>query len=198
MEYTIENFVGVFHNAVRPEYCEEVIEFFESVDGLGGVYSRQDGENISSSLKENDIFHTDDKMPKNIFNSSFKLMIPFVEACDEAYTLYRKKFGVLNEFPRHRISPSIQMQRVKPTQGYHVWHCENSALALSNRIMVPILYLNDVEEGGETEFLYQSMRISPKKGTLVLFPAGFTHTHRGNPPLKGYKYFITSWIHLID
>jgi hypothetical protein len=64
--------------------------------------------------------------------------------------------------------------------------------------MVPMLYLNDVEEGGETEFLYQSMRISPKQGTLVLFPAAFTHTHRGNPPLKGDKYFITSWIQFIE
>jgi hypothetical protein len=41
------------------------------------------------------------------------------------------------------------------------------------------------------------MRIAPKMGTLVLFPASFTHTHRGNPPLSGEKYFITSWLQFV-
>jgi len=38
------------------------------------------------------------------------------------------------------------------------------------------------------------MRVKPKKGRLILFPAGFTHTHRGNPPLDGEKYIITGWV----
>jgi|694.fasta_scaffold00600_74 hypothetical protein len=198
MKHEIKDFIGVFHDVVSEEYCKEVIEFFEHVDELGGVYSRQDQEPVSSIIKDNNIFHTDDKCPSMVFHSLFRLMKPFVKACDESYALYRKKYGIMEEFPSHRISPSIQMQRVRPTQGYHVWHCENSCLAFGHRILVPILYLNDVAEGGETEFLYQSMRIAPKRGTLVLFPAAFTHTHRGNPPLSGDKYFITSWIQFVE
>ena len=57
-----------------------------------------------------------------------------------------------------------------------------------------MIYLNDVEEGGETEFLYQSIRVAPKAGTLLIWPAGFTHTHRGNPPLSGDKYIATGWV----
>jgi hypothetical protein len=57
-----------------------------------------------------------------------------------------------------------------------------------------IIYLNDVEDGGETEFIYQSTRVKPKKGTVVIAPSSFTHTHRGNPPLNGEKYIFTSWI----
>ena len=66
-----------------------------------------------------------------------------------------------------------------------------------NRIMAWMIYLNDVEDGGETEFLYQSMRVKPKQGTLVLWPAHFTHMHRGNPPLSGEKYIMTSWLEFI-
>jgi hypothetical protein len=62
------------------------------------------------------------------------------------------------------------------------------------RLLAWSLYLNDVDEGGETEFLYQSMRIKPKMGTFVLWPAFFTHTHRGNPPLSGLKYIATGWV----
>jgi hypothetical protein len=63
-----------------------------------------------------------------------------------------------------------------------------------NRIMAFMLYLNDVEVGGETEFLYQKTRIKPQKDRLVIWPAGYTHPHRGNPPLSNEKYIITGWI----
>jgi len=66
-------------------------------------------------------------------------------------------------------------------------------MELSNRLLTRMVYLNDVEEGGETEFLYQSMRVKPKQGTLVIWPAAFTHTHRGNPPLSNSKYIVTGW-----
>ena len=65
-------------------------------------------------------------------------------------------------------------------------------------MVVATLYLNTVEEGGETEFLYQSMRVSPVQGTMLLWPAPWTQTHRGNPPLKGTKYIITTWLEFID
>ena len=60
--------------------------------------------------------------------------------------------------------------------------------------MVVIIYLNDGYGGGETEFLYQSLRIEPKMGKVIIFPAGWTHTHRGNPPIGGNKYILTSWV----
>jgi hypothetical protein len=56
-----------------------------------------------------------------------------------------------------------------------------------------MVYLNDVQNGGETEFLYQSLRIKPTKGTAIVWPSEFTHTHRGNPPLSNNKFIITSW-----
>jgi hypothetical protein len=65
-------------------------------------------------------------------------------------------------------------------------------------LLLAIGYLNDVEEGGETEFLYQGVRVKPKKGTIILCPAAFTHTHRGNPPLSGDKYIINTWVQYID
>jgi hypothetical protein len=195
--HEIKDFIGIFHNVVNEDYCKEVIRFFNEVDGLGGVYNRQKNSTTPSTKKDNDIFHTDDPCAPQVFNAMFYLMRPFVDAVDVAYKTYREKYGILEELSPHRISSQIQMQRVRPGQGYHIWHCESGEFALCTRLLVPILYLNDVTEGGETEFLYQSMRIAPKMGTLVLFPASFTHTHRGNPPLSGEKYFITSWLQFV-
>ena len=86
-----------------------------------------------------------------------------------------------------------KLQKTKPSGGYHIWHHEQSTLNSAERVLTWTIYLNDVEEGGETEFLYQSKRIKAKKGKILIFPAAFTHTHRGNPPLSGDKYILTGW-----
>ena len=68
-----------------------------------------------------------------------------------------------------------------------------------SRSLAWIIYLNDVPEGeGETEFLYQGLRVTPKQGTLVMWPAQFTHTHRGNPVYNCTKYIATGWIEYAD
>ena len=66
------------------------------------------------------------------------------------------------------------------------------------RIATLLLYLNDVDEGGETEFLNQHLRIRPKCGRLVICPAFWTHFHRGNPPINGVKYMINGWMEFVD
>jgi hypothetical protein len=81
--------------------------------------------------------------------------------------------------------------------GYHIWHSEDGDKNFAFRVGVYILYLNDVAEGGETEFLYLSKRIAPKKGRLIIFPPNYPWTHRGNPPLSGEKYILTGWTEFI-
>jgi len=63
-----------------------------------------------------------------------------------------------------------------------------------NRFIVISLYLNTIEKGGETEFLDQGLRVEAVKNRFVMFPATYTHVHRGNPPLSGTKYIITGWV----
>ena len=89
----------------------------------------------------------------------------------------------------------MKIQKTKPTEGYHIWHQEqgNTYETLS-RAFVWTVYLNDINEGGETEFLHFSKRVTPKTGRIVIWPAGFPYYHRGNPPLKGEKYILTSWM----
>ena len=64
----------------------------------------------------------------------------------------------------------------------------------SIRILNFLCYLNTVDEGGETELLYYPKRIKAEAGKLLLMPAGYTHTHRGNPPLSNDKYILTGWV----
>jgi hypothetical protein len=96
---------------------------------------------------------------------------------------------------------TINLQRyARGVGGYHLWHSENHprvddpGCEALHRTLLFMYYLNDVEEGGETEFLYQGRRLRPTRGQLVVAPSGFTHTHRGNIPLSADKYILTSWV----
>ncbi|MBT0586859.1 2OG-Fe(II) oxygenase [Alteromonas sp. SM 2104] len=82
--------------------------------------------------------------------------------------------------------------------GYPYWHSEVYPQAPHNealhRTMLFMFYLNDVSEGGTTDFVYQNRSIQPKKGRMVIAPAYFTHTHRGSMPISNDKYILTSWV----
>jgi len=90
---------------------------------------------------------------------------------------------------------TIKIQKTLPGGGYHIWHIERGHKEFScKRALVWTVYLNDIKEGGETEFLYQKCRFKPEKNTMLVWPAQFTHVHRGNPPLSNDKYIITGWV----
>lgn len=82
--------------------------------------------------------------------------------------------------------------------GYPYWHSEVYPQAPHNealhRVLLFMFYLNDVEDGGETEFYYQDKAVKPKAGRMVIAPAYFTHTHRGQIPRSNDKYILTSWL----
>lgn len=63
-----------------------------------------------------------------------------------------------------------------------------------HRVLLWMFYLNDISIGGETEFYFQQRKLQPQQGALIIAPAGFTHTHRGNRPKSDDKYIFTSWL----
>ena len=88
-----------------------------------------------------------------------------------------------------------KLQRTPPGGGYHYWHHEHeNDLNAGNTLLAWMVYLNDVGDGGDTEFLYQKKKFRPNKSSLLVWPSGFTHQHRGNPPLSNDKYIATGWI----
>lgn len=94
---------------------------------------------------------------------------------------------------------AINLQRYTAGRGgYPYWHCElyprDANAETLHRHLLWTVYLNDGFDEGETEFLYQRRKVSPKTGSLLIAPAAFTHTHRGNRPLGGDKVIATSWV----
>ena len=92
------------------------------------------------------------------------------------------------------------MQKYNKNEGKFVYHDDFSILndLKIHRVITYLWYLNNVDEGGTTEFLGGKLHIKPEKGKLVLFPASWCFPHRGNVPISNDKYIITGWFYEED
>lgn len=199
IEASISNFVGVFDNAFDEAWCNKMIDFFEYRKNLTGTILRGNRITQDESVAIGHQYDFDEmKDYPQIQDIYTSYMIPdmfreFQETMwNKCYPLYKTQYPFLEDVGKHEIS-FLKVQKTLPAQGYHWFHCESSNAHSAKRLLVVCVYLNTIEKGGETEFLYQSQRIEPVVGRLVIFPAAFTHTHRGNPPLSGDKYILTTW-----
>ena len=184
-----ENFIEVY-NLFDKDFCDFAINCFEDAnkhkltknrEEVG--YNKSDADDLAFGAlgKELPLEHSTQEL-------SDRFLPHFHNAVQQYCAKYSQLQGALIN------SYSIKMQKTEPGQGYHVWHCEAGDRNNANRVMAWAAYLNDNFEAGETEFLYQQYRYTPKMGDLIIFPAGFTHVHRGNPPINGTKYIITGWL----
>lgn len=192
MNFTQEDFIGVFDNVLNESQCNNLIQYFEQLQSLNLVYNRQqanDGFRHEKSDKTAFLLETNTlSLTKN--NPAIKEFLDNFWQCYKAYAEY---FSVLQISEVHGIK-NMRLQKTSPGEGYHNWHYESSDSNTAFRLIAWSLYLNDIEEGGETEFLYLRKRLKCKQGTVLIWPAAFTHTHRGNPPLNKEKYLLTGWL----
>ena len=198
MTYELTDFIGVFHNIVSKEYCDKVIAHYERMNSLGNTFTRQQDENVEKNKKDTYTYSLENESDPVVVGENSQIAKGFSEAVWLGHNIYQDNYGTLQSLAKYKLSETIKIQKTIPTGGYHLWHCEQASIVSGRRLMLAILYLNTVEDGGETEFLYQRKRVSAQAGTLMLCPAGFTHTHRGNPPLSGDKYIMNTWLEFIN
>ena len=191
MNVRIEDFVGIYENAFPKEFCDKVIAYFEDADKAGLTLSRREQDGISALKKDDVQLYGHDE--HNLHNTTTLLGEFNNIFWGQVYPNYVTNFEVIEGADKH-TNYTFKIQKTRIGAGYHMWHHEDSSRGTCQRVLVWLVYLNDVHEGGETEFLYYPKRIKPKTGTMLLWPAGFTHTHRGNPPISNTKYIITGWI----
>tara|TARA_R110000803_G_scaffold177840_1_gene240254 strand:+ start:711 stop:1271 length:561 start_codon:yes stop_codon:yes gene_type:complete len=181
----VPDFIGVYDNVLSGEDCQEIIERMHDMSekGYGETRPEPAFEMADESFRNEQSAFLSGEQSQNVFKALW----------NHGYDSYAKEFDILKRFAKHEVW-QIKGQITKPGQGYHAWHCEAMDMQSSVRLLSYILYLNDIEEGGETEFLYYKKRIKPKAGTLLVFPAYFTHTHRGNTNLSNKnKVVLTGW-----
>ena len=196
MKYEIQDFIGVFSDVYPEGFCEHLISEFDRNESLGVGSNRKDSEGANKHLKNDyQIFSNG----KNINFEEFKeknTVDMFFKGLQHCFQAYSSEISVIKD--NDIRCNNMKMQKTSSGGGYHVWHGEQGNGDSARRGLVYMLYLNTLplEANGETEFLYQQRRINPVENTMVLWPAAFTHAHRGNPVYgDNTKYIVTGWFY---
>lgn len=200
------DFIEVHDKTISSKDCLGLIVNYENIkeNNLGLIINRQDKEGADPGQKTDHVMSVNDQAllsnftPGLIENLYNEINDKITEYCDKypgmfADDNYKRATGM---HPAQLAGEGSNFQKTEAGEGYHVWHCEAGCSMSSNRALSWLIYLNDFEDdqGGETEFINYNKRIKPQAGRLIIHPAGFTHVHRGNPPLYGAKYVITGWV----
>ena len=85
---------------------------------------------------------------------------------------------------------SICLRKYEKNEGGYYWPHYDAKSSIY-RLLAAIIYLNDVEYGGETEFPVLKRMVVPKRGNLVIFPANFNYWHYGRSSTSDKYILIT-------
>jgi hypothetical protein len=177
------NFIGQYY-LDNLSICDEILEFYnKSNNKIQGATTK----GVDKSIKDSTDVMIDWKKDE--------IALKYVDALDSPTKQYIKEYSYCNKYASWSVIEPINIQHYKPNGGYHVWHTErsNSTHPVASRHLAFMTYLNDVEDGGETEFYYQKLKVKPRKGLTLIWAADWTHTHRGIPSPTEEKYIITGW-----
>jgi len=210
-EIVKNNFIGEFQ--IEDEICDALIEFHKSIDpalpGDTTDFIIQKTVGVSGALYDPTLKDSTDVVIKPVVFQNLK-MVPVdlkahlkilmsywfeLNVCVRKYRdmlCFEETREAISNWETHiNIHDAMVIQHYKPGQGFKAWHTERANVTM-NRSLVYMTYLNDVPDGG-THFYYQDMTVEAKKGKTLIWPADFTHIHKGQISHEHEKYIVTGW-----
>lgn len=176
--------IHIIDNNISPEICNEMIRRFDLDDGVVDGYLGLD-QQVDYDIKRCDELSITGRedwndIDQEIYNSA-------TIAIAEYIPLIKKEYKIDLSFDS---DTGYKIKRYQPKDNYYHWHHDSD---IRSRVISMLWYLNDVDEGGETEFVSGEM-ITPKQGRVVMFPATWSYVHRGLPPISNVKYAMTTFL----
>ena len=193
------NLVSIYDNALTPEECRSMIDYFESSDEYWSL--KQDGmmlgDNIIKEWKDSQdrtmSFFNNGYFQDNLVNQTILKSINFY------IEKYKEENPEVNMLSSWALRNCYNLQKYEPGGGYHKLHCENYNTGdHHSNVLVWMFYLNTVKEGGGTYFSNYDLTINAEEGRLVLWPPYWTHMHKGVVSETSEKYIATGWFCLIE
>jgi prolyl 4-hydroxylase len=182
------NFIGSW--TLDPSICDGIIDHFEKnqqkqAQGVtgGGLLNIEVKNSRDISLTPKEINLPNNEIYKIYFENLF-----------ECYKDYNIQWPFLGSLIKEVNIGSFNVQRYLPGQHFQRIHCERTGIDSLHRLLAFMTYLNDVEEGGSTYFNHYDLDVKPRKGLTLIWPAEWTHSHKGNVLKGGKKYIITGWL----
>ena len=183
------DFIGVYDKVTSSKMCKKIIDFFEDNKDLHirGRYAL--GGNVGIAVDPSIKDSIDIALEFNVDTIPSIIIAKVLNSYTRLYIDTFNSTEIVDEFS---VDMGYNLQKYNPGQGYHLLHCENSGIG-SNRVLAWTLYLNTVTDGGGTYYPEYKKTIDAVEGRLCIFPAFWTHAHKGIVSNTETKYIATGW-----
>jgi len=183
------HFIGCW-NLENNKLCNEITNFFENnknlqKPGVSGV-----GKNLKIK-KTTDIYI----YPDNLKKTKFEILKQYIDELHKCFLDYQNQWSFLKSMLNTVYVPGFNIQKYSTGDHFASLHSERTTLNTLHRLFAWMTYLNDVDDGGETNFSHYKIRIKPETGKTLIWPAEWTHAHTGEILKSGTKYIVTGWLH---
>jgi hypothetical protein len=184
------NFIGCW-GLENDGLCERIVEFFEE-NGQAQAPGRTGTGRVVESYKQSlDIYIR----PKDLQMPECAALSEYIGLLHECFRDYTEQWDFLQTFLSTVHVGGFNIQKYETGGHFGKLHSERTGLSKLHRVLVWMTYLNDVESGGETEFPHFGLRVRPVKGRTLIWPAEWTHAHRGCVVEAGPKNIVSGWMH---
>ena len=187
----IANNIPFVHSFIIDEtVCDGLIDYYKESPykkaGTVGSVGKKDLQIVTSSKVSTDVgVHIDDKDERICF---------YKEHLFAGVNDYKERYPALNnKLWFWGVTEHFNIQHYEPSEGYLSWHCERSQPESNNRLLAFMTYLNDVSDGGQTEWEYLGLSVFPVKGLTVIWPVDWMYLHRGVTSQTQNKTIATGW-----
>ena len=189
-----KNFISIYDYALTPEECKFIRDYHDSDDYLLSI--RQEGKTLGDTVQKHWKDSHDRYMAMYIDgayqNNGINNII--AKSIKEHIEKYKEENPELNLLDKWSIRDNYNLQKYSPGGGYHILHCENYNTGNHRtNILAWMYYLNTVREGGGTYFSNYDLTVNAEEGRLVIWPAYWTHFHKGIVSKTYDKYIATGW-----
>lgn len=181
----VRSYVQTFDEALPEAFCEQLIASFRQTADRHIVRSPGWRAGLdASSWTELDVSALADEA----------FMGYFYKQIDDYLAAYNRRLGLTIPVPASPLISQMRIKRYVAGSGEAFQPHFDAIYEVANRYLVFLWYLNDVEEGGETEFCDLGISIPARAGKLLMFPPYWMYQHAGRPPLSGDKYIMSLYL----
>ena len=184
----MEHFIRVYDNMISAEICAEAIRRFDaSQDKFPGLIHKKDGTKVvdRETKRTSELVISDDPSWADIEKV---LQAGYVECINR----YAEEFPHLGKVVGTLFSEPFRFKKYE-AGGFFDWHVDSGG-ENNSRVVAVQIYFNNVHKGGETEFVFQQMKVPAVTGRMIVFPTLWTYLHRGAPVHSNAKYICTNYV----
>lgn len=180
----LNDFIQIYENSLESNVCDFLISLFDQVSDNHERFDNDGKPNFTQfNLTENrELSPEVNQVHNHIIRKIFEYRDKYYEFVDSRV------------FPAEHALEQFRIKKYNPGgEDRFDTHVDVTNYETSRRFLSFMWYLNNVESGGNT--IFQDLNVTPKKGTLIIFPPLWMFPHRGDPPLSEPKYIMSAYLH---